>query len=117
MIAYGLIMVAFLGLSAIANHYHNSWIEVQKELAVKVVELNGALEASKLCSENTQRLSKLSEDKQEIVKKAQDQAAIVAKGNQALAQKILGMETNDPNRCNAASKLIKDYKNNKAGEK
>ena len=110
-VIYCLILLAFVGLSWTANHYHNAWVEAQQTIAVKTVELNNALESAKACSDNTKRLFDEAEAKSDAVKKAQDAAAIIANNNKAMANKILSFETNNTNRCQAAVELFRDYKN------
>lgn len=114
---YAVVAAAFLALAGVANHYHNQWVESEKTIATTQVELNAALEAVNACSDATDHLRKLSEEKTEVVKKAQEQAALLAKKNNALADRILGWEPGDADRCKAIKKLHENYKAETSGVK
>lgn len=108
--AYLAVVILIAGLGFTTKVYHGKWQDAKIELALKQVALDGALEATKACSENTETLKKMSDEKTEIVKKAQTQAATIAKGNQALANSLLQATAVSPDKCIAAAQLYKDYK-------
>jgi hypothetical protein len=111
------IALAFAALAFTAKHYHNAWVEAETQIAVKKIELDTALAAAKVCSDNTERLKKEAEAKDKALKEAQAAAAAAAKGHQTFANSILSATPKDKNSCIAASKLLQDYKAKIAGKK
>jgi hypothetical protein len=107
---YALVVAAFAILASTANHFHNKWIAVKTELAIKEAELAGALQSAKDCSENTKKLFDQTQVKIEEVAKAQAAAAVAAKGNYNAANRILEAVASNPNKCVATIQLIEDYK-------
>lgn len=111
------VAAAFALLAATANHYHNKWVEAQQIIAVKQVELDGALAAAKECSDRTKALAEETKAKVEAVAQAQAAAAATARNNYTASNKILEAIQSNPDQCLAAAQLIEDYKRGLFGAK
>lgn len=111
------ILAAFALLGGTANHYHNKYIEAQQQIAVKQVELDGALASVKECSERTKALAEETKAKIDAVAQAQTQAAAAARNNYVASNKILEAVQASPDQCVAAAQLIEDYKRGLYGAK
>jgi hypothetical protein len=94
-----------------AYHYHNAWVEAEKQLAIQSVNMANLTSAADQCSAGTTQLQTAADKKAVEVKAAQAQAASLAKNNEMLAQSLLNAKpTVVDNSCKSAVELFKKYK-------
>ena len=113
LIIAALLVTLIVGLSWLANHYHNSWIEARETISRMESQYAQLSVTAKTCSDNTEALRVSTQTKDESIKKAQVQANILAKSNEVLAQSLLNAKPGDVDSCKSAIKLYQDYKTKK----